>query len=552
MSDIKNFLSKKAEQSHCNLFVVHNLCAQDLISHLSEYDGLLAPSLAIINGDHEYSSFGDISIVFKPETIFNGKQSVPRSDRTSYVYDADSYSVRFPEIQYDFQKKESNILYNELEKFEDITMTSLAGWYYGTKKGLDNSERFLLNQDTMKLKFITEHHDKDFCYKLERKKTKPKALFSDTKVMSQYLKNNKILLTKSSFDIEKMHSVLLQAKKEKIDAITNRHKNSTTEIFRKRMETKLNEIEEAYKSIITTENPLGITNMYQKILLKDQDDIITKSNFVYDGKKNTAKLDKYLKKHNLLEKYEKFCSKTTMRMYNNPHIEIGTQKKEVNEENILKYMRKEGSQSSEKTFTHSLGKSRSQTARRIIDMIDLFDKRNELISKKDTDELRDSRSKEFMALSDDLYEYRPDDLDSFDFMDTLSEIIGSHYSTDTDRLPKTFNRLNFKEIPQELLKKIREFSSNFASDKVHYFEAKPLRKIEYTEIAGVVLPRNTSSEIKDLLKFHGITNLKYYSESDPKSRKLTINKLSDFAINEAHFQALKNEKIRQKKLKNRP
>ena len=68
-----------------DLIAVHNLREDSLLEAL-EMGGLPMPSIAVMKKDHEFSDYGDISIVFKKETI------APETDSRNRVYGADVFT----------------------------------------------------------------------------------------------------------------------------------------------------------------------------------------------------------------------------------------------------------------------------------------------------------------------------------------------------------------------------------------------------------------------------------------------------------------------------
>lgn len=92
---IKNQLdmSEPVEETR-NLIAVHNLDASKL-SQVLDLGGFVMPSIAVTRADLGHTNFGDISMVFRKDTI-------DPSDGRNRIYSADAYSTRMPVSEYEY------------------------------------------------------------------------------------------------------------------------------------------------------------------------------------------------------------------------------------------------------------------------------------------------------------------------------------------------------------------------------------------------------------------------------------------------------------------
>lgn len=84
-------LKDPVEESE-NLIAVHNLDA-DKLTKMLKYDGIPMPSIAITKSEYGWNDFGDISLVFRKDTI-------DPANKKNKVYGADAWTPTFPQIEY--------------------------------------------------------------------------------------------------------------------------------------------------------------------------------------------------------------------------------------------------------------------------------------------------------------------------------------------------------------------------------------------------------------------------------------------------------------------
>ena len=95
-----------------DLVAIHNLTEKNLLDTL-ELGGFPMPSIAIIRKGQEHSKYGDISVIFGRETID------PKNSKYNKVYGGDAWTATYPRIEYkanDKVAKRINDKYYELEK----------------------------------------------------------------------------------------------------------------------------------------------------------------------------------------------------------------------------------------------------------------------------------------------------------------------------------------------------------------------------------------------------------------------------------------------------
>lgn len=104
--DIKFSLKKPIEYKK-NLVAVHNLSESKLLDSLT-LGGFAMPSIAILKADGDHSSYGDISVVFRPSAVD------PQANADNKIYSADAYTPRFPKTEYSYNRQAMRDLADKL------------------------------------------------------------------------------------------------------------------------------------------------------------------------------------------------------------------------------------------------------------------------------------------------------------------------------------------------------------------------------------------------------------------------------------------------------
>ena len=124
-------LGEPVEQTK-NLIAVHNLDAKKLNSVL-DLGGFVMPSIAITREDLGHSNFGDISVIFR-------KDSISPTDRRNKIYSADAYTTRMPMAQYEYDQRQIRKLADKLGQSESYIMSNyLEGSVDRVARNLEDS-----------------------------------------------------------------------------------------------------------------------------------------------------------------------------------------------------------------------------------------------------------------------------------------------------------------------------------------------------------------------------------------------------------------------------
>lgn len=544
MNNPIEFLQSKRNTKEA-LIISHNTDIQSLLKSLRSFNGLLAPSLAIHDIDHTFKKYGDVSVIFKPHTLFDGKNHTTQSNTTDFIYNMDSYSVRFPEIEFDFNKKYSNSLYTKLSHIVDDTDSDFSRWDNELKKDKYSAKKYLESLSVFKLQFIRDHIDKDYKPQLFTKTKDNISPYSNTKDLSNFLKKGFFTeKNRTKKNLTLLKKILTNEKNKSIENIKRIQSEGNSSLSNEFFNNKIARKEKEYKEFFNENTEYGLSNQFFRSLSSDQMKVTLGRNVVYETKKISKNINNFIQRNNGVDAFYSYCDEEVSRIHINPHIKIGKSKNEPTEENILRYMRKEGALTSEKTMTMGLGKSKTQQAKRLLSFEEIWDERKKLGDYNTVDKEYSEHSDEFNNLSHN-FQGNSTLSDSFDRLDALSKITGLRHNS-VESLAVSLIRKGFIKFSQKDTKKLFDLSSKIQSSKTQYFESKPLRTIPIHEIEAVVLPRNTPKELRDELKRLGIKTVKHYISNDHENKKLLIKNMKNITIDE-HFL----DNYRNKQTKNR-
>lgn len=107
----RRFSLSRAVEETPHLIAVHNLSEKNLVRAI-ELGGFPMPSLAIVKDSQGHDEFGDISALFRRETID------PASDRRNRVYGGDAWTPVFPRVEY---KADSKVEKRVRDKYYELS-----------------------------------------------------------------------------------------------------------------------------------------------------------------------------------------------------------------------------------------------------------------------------------------------------------------------------------------------------------------------------------------------------------------------------------------------
>ncbi len=199
--------------------------------------------------------------------------------------------------------------------------------------------------------------------------------------------------------------------------------------------------------------------------------------------------------------------------FSEPHLKVRGKKVPYTLPNIVNSMLANKGKGREKTLTFGTGQTRAATAHEFSDLEEMRGYAKERIV--DHDQYQTEREQTEKWLNDyrnAVIDYSRQDtwtaLDSS--MKALAKWLGRK-KQDVAALKSALRSEGFDvaAMPDEVIQKAMQAGQALRDTPVPYFEAKPQRAVALSEFAGAVIPKNTSAEVREILKKHGIEAIEY-------------------------------------------
>jgi hypothetical protein len=494
------------------IIIVHSL-SEDKLRKAVELGGMPLPSIAAMKPDNEFTRFGNITFILKPE-------SVNPKDKKNLFFDRDIFSQRIPEIYYDIDKKALSSLHKQLDTMVDNNkkLGSLFNVYdlssLKTKPSHYIEDR-LRSSYLVKLMFMNNMNP---AYSIPYKVDKLESDLSADLVFQEYMKN-RIQTIQHDDDFKKaIHDVL-----------ERRHS-----LYKETIGVTIaDDLRADYTNSIF--NKQGDINSYSKEIEKVINDVKRYNGdaTILDGDKIRDELNKFVE-HNMAE-YNNFFVTLTQDIFVKPHLKNGTKKVEYNLDTISKYMLRQQVTGAEDVNDTSIGKISSSYSTQFTsydDMIDYVDKLDTMEDRHNQIEILNRR---ISNLTEQLKPYSPY-LRSFDAQECLSLALTRVSTLEQFSTKLAKQGFDVTAIPQEVINEGFDICHGIKNLSSHYFEGKPQKVIYFDDFQAVALPKNTSPDIIKALD--GKMNIHFYETQEEKkaifskysfdSAPKKLNKLKNF------------------------
>lgn len=505
-----------------NLVAVHNTTEEKLLQTI-ELGGLPMPSIAIIKNTMQHENFGNISLIFKSNTID------PQIGFDNKVYSADAYSPRFPQVDYSLNEKELKALAEKIDT--SVSMLEANDFAEG------NSRKRII--DSLK------YNDNFIKYYLKEFNVKKEIAYKDpsySNVIFDYGKIKDFLLKDYSFD-EFLNNQKLQ---DEFYNFVQEAKSQQEKTF------KQNLIQVSYERYI---KQLEEAREYQPAY-----DVLEKQynsdKQIAQGKVNKV-VDEYQTRHDTIEKLnkdkqfndyvasvvDKVLDKKYLRNNKDYYTYSGTPRsfeslhENYNAENAVKLMKELGSKNSEggNIFGYGIGEIRAAVSKRYDSIAEMHQDQNIL------QETSENSAKLYEDCNNELHEIADrvsSKIKTGNFLEdreiALNAVFDIIASTKTNEQAKRLIKRDYGiDISDSEILNIRRLAKKVAELPVKYFEAKPERVVNFKEIIEVIAPVNTSPEIIKFFQEQGI-KIELYDENTNKRSALIKNLPDDirFALQE--------------------
>ena len=489
-----------------DLIAVHNL-KEDNLNKALELGGFPMPSIAITKKQIGHSGYGDISVLFKKETV-------DPKNKDNRVFGADAYTARFPRVDYKVNEE-------ELSKLAERIGTSANYIDANAFNGNDLKTAAMKLSEMMEVKerFIRENN-----LKVEPVLRMPTAepSFMGRGAVKEYLNNENITVDKLVYD-KKVREGLLDTIREK----------TSLKALGEKWATKIND------NLSDMESDKEIYNIlkeqYQTYLdiAQGKAKPIEDRYSYTDGVNNTIKDNQDAFELYTLELAEPVIGKAGIYNGKEYYTASGNLRSfealhdDYNIENIVKAMKSAGVKNEEGSLIPGIGEVRAAVSKDFKSIEDIKKQEGRLL------DLTPEQVDEIYSESRELYQKIVSEI--VDNNKTISD--NSFFDRDIARrniIEAVKGGLKPEKIQKSMQKYYKNISSNIANDivrlgtilkdiPVKYFEGKPQRAVGFNEVAAVVIPDSISEKTKDKLKQAGIKAYEYKTDNEA-SRKEVVNR----------------------------
>lgn len=486
------FSLRQSVEETKDLIAVHNLSEKNLLENI-KLGGFPMPSIAITKANNSYDNFGDISVVFKKDTINPSMEE-------NKVYSGDAWTPMFPRTEWKLNEK-------AMKKMADMFNTST-----------NYIEQYVKDPETAVEKLKAEPKVKEAFVENEKADIEKKTKMPDyeTKIFSneasrQFIEENNItvddIMENDEIKRELANKVYPPKEGEK-----NLYKRIRENLIERLNRYKLEDDYEIFKGNV---EPIFDQTSYDEAV----DEYVNKhseqyTKYIEDALENVYE-DKYLVK----EDVEPLKADGERKSFNELHMPY-----EIN--NIVTLMKKQ-KKGKGGGFFGGAGNLKG-AATETFTSIDEIRRNKYKIQHISEDELR----KKYKSLNSKIQEIDNyilgEENDGVEARlrktENINETMVEAFALDKftkSNVKKKFNDSNI-EITDSVYEQMKELRDELKEIPVQYFEAKPERAVSTNEIAYVVVPNSVSEKTKEALRKNGI-EYKEYAAGDKEARKKAVN-----------------------------
>lgn len=504
-----------------DLIAIHNLNAEQMLNTL-ELGGFPMPSIAITKADMGHDMYGDVSVLFRKDTID------PKAKSANKVYSGDAYTPEFPHIDFKIDG----------EKIRDVrkTIKDLTGNYFELfgSSGLDsdNAEDKIGrnngnvydaygNSDVLKYAYtlakgqkhdiptkestLSWHYDNDEIVAVSKLFSKDEALKMFQGGSAEY---NKVL---EDGTVQKIIDTLNEFEKKKYRPALY-DKVHTKELSFNDYNMLLNAVNNYNRDGIKKEvDKAAFSEVINEYIDNNREGYESWLNDLFSG---------VVEKTGIRNKKDAFLPSGNRRSWEALH-------EDFNLANIVKAMKEE-----EAVGQGFGGFSFFGSVNREFESID------DIRSEKDRLQVIDQEKYDVAKeeIEDELKNIAKHIGGTSDYFDTMSAIAEAVAKRKTSTGVKSYLSQWYKNITDKDVIQIMSLAKKAAQLPTGYFEAKPRRAVGFDEIAKVIVPDVQSPVMDSLIKGLNEKGIPYevYKAGDKEARKEAVNNTPNvrFSISE--------------------
>lgn len=490
----EKFKMKRAREDGKNLIALHNLSAEKLQETL-QLGGFPMPSIAIVKDDMGHEKFGDISVLFRKDTI-------SPTDRRNHVYGGDAWTPTRPAIGYKVNEK-------VLDKMEKRVEGLLGG------RDLMRAYRLMLDDDNAK--DALTRWDGDFKRAYGNNEALKIAYLKDSGVdFKPVMKDHAYTHHVDNIVLRRVSRALGKGKASELMNAGYEDVMKQEPLIRKLMNDRMEEqgaprIYDKPIGYSTLDNIIRAAASYEKGgNIKEVDTAATKTKLEkLFTKKRQTEYEKWLddlgsgiiEKRGIRNDRDMFTPSGNRRSFEQLYNEYNLQ-------NIVKAM--SGEENQKGAGLLGTGNIFGAATKEYASISDIKADSGRLIQEETAEHeaAHDAFAQRFSDITVKMLKEGDKGFGAtMDAGDAAVEsLIKGKTVSGILRQLKTWRRFN---ATQEIAQEIYDLAQEISNAPTTYFEAKPRRAVGFDEVAAVVMPRAGSAELKAQLESRGVKVLTY-------------------------------------------
>ena len=472
--DIRYVINKNKDIK--DLVVVHNLSERKLLEAI-DLGGLAVPSIAITKDSVGHENFGEISLIFKSDTI-------NPADYRNKVFESDVYSKRFPKVVHKITEKSLREFANRFRESANIFNDSVSGY---AEELNENTKEYGFNtiehKYWTKLQFLKENG-----VDIEISKTELKSAGGiDLEYVKTFAKKHPEINKPHDLDSEEISTYTKEVEAVFEDYYKEKNIKWHSTLGFAGVDRFLSAVAEYNRN-----NEAFIRNDGDKIV-KDIDTAISKAGYdnyrkwVWDIIDEYYTDEKYFR--NDLDYYNRYGEPRTFNQLYTPYTL----------ENLVKYMA--GEIRNTEGWSYGAGNIRSVMAKQYKTLAEIKKDKHRILSGEEMAKLKEQTNDATYALADKIVEETGGNVDNrFEALDITMELLADIARTgiSDSSILRQFREYNYTKTPsQELVEDIKTYLKQLKEVPTDYFEAKPQRAVRFDEVVKVIAPMGTDTKILD-------------------------------------------------------
>ncbi|MBQ8796534.1 MAG: hypothetical protein IJZ54_08935 [Clostridia bacterium] len=512
-------LSQPVEETK-ELIAIHNLSADKLMKSL-RLGGLPMPSIAIMKAQDGHNEFGDISLVFKKDTID------PKLNKANKVYGGDAWTPVYPTLEYKVNDKKLGEIYHRVRGVKGVEFFNPVHFHP------DNIENDINRWGG--IEGVVEHYMDDYSLKnfyLAEQGRDVKMISSErTKSLTeQEVEEYDFIINALGRDVILEHASGKNWMAEHGEA----YKSAVVDYYSSILP---NMTLEEIQSIVEQKKPLEHWRDVHKIV-NYLENGATKTEIVEDREATIKEINRRVNDEDyakwLKEFYDGTVLKSGIRRNNvDPYTASGNRKSfeathyEENLENVIKAM-KEQADVGNSAFFSGLGIwGAAAKSYKSIDEIKADESRLERLTDEEYSQLKTDFGSRLSEIAESIMDKRESNY--FIALDNAMECIieAVRDSKTKSGLLKNLKSYTHLNVTETTVSDLAELASDISNMPTTYFEAKPQRAVGFDEVGVFVLPKGTDNNLKQELLSRGYSVAEYDSNIEDDRRQV-VNHLEEY------------------------